>query len=106
MAEDEDYTAADPRVSESLEESLGVSGIAEGAVVTSGEDRTAGATTATDPSSSVVTAVQGLASLSSFVYAVGQIEPRFPRLAVEKEFAQVLGRADTEDLTDRQALHA
>jgi hypothetical protein len=42
----------------------------------------------------------------NFVYALGRIEPRFPRLAVEKEFAQATGRAETAGLTDRQALHA
>lgn len=42
----------------------------------------------------------------AFVYALGQIEPRFPTLAVEKEFAQVAGRSDPSGLTDRQALHA
>jgi hypothetical protein len=41
----------------------------------------------------------------SFIYALGRIEPRFPRLAVEKEFAQVTGRATTAGLTDHQALH-
>jgi hypothetical protein len=40
-----------------------------------------------------------------YVYAIGRIEPRFPSLAVEKEFAQAIGRAETEGLTDRQALH-
>jgi hypothetical protein len=40
----------------------------------------------------------------SYVYAIGRIEPRFPRLSVEKEFAQVTGRADTDGLSDRQAL--
>jgi hypothetical protein len=40
----------------------------------------------------------------SFVYTLGQIEPRFPSLAVEKEFAQVTGRAETAGLTDREAL--
>jgi hypothetical protein len=40
----------------------------------------------------------------SFVYALGQIEPRFPSLAVEKEFVQVTGRADAAGLTDREAL--
>jgi hypothetical protein len=40
------------------------------------------------------------------VYALGQIEPRFPTLAVEKEFAQVAGQGDAAGLTDRQALHA
>jgi PatG C-terminal len=42
----------------------------------------------------------------SFVYTLGQIEPRFPSLAVEKEFAQVTGRAETAGLTDREALQA
>jgi hypothetical protein len=42
----------------------------------------------------------------AYVYALGRIEPRFSRLAVEKEFAQATGRAPTAGLTDRQALHA
>ena len=46
------------------------------------------------------------AATYSYVYALGHIEPRFPRLGVEKEFAQVTGRAQTSGLTDRQALHA
>jgi PatG Domain len=41
-----------------------------------------------------------------FVYAIGRIEPRFPTLAVEKEFAQVAGEADASGLTDRQTLQA
>jgi hypothetical protein len=41
-----------------------------------------------------------------FVYAIGRIGPRFPRLSAEKEFAQVTGRAATEGLTDREALHS
>jgi PatG Domain len=40
----------------------------------------------------------------SYVYTLGRIEPRFPRLSVEKEFAQATGRAETVNLTDRQAL--
>jgi hypothetical protein len=40
----------------------------------------------------------------SFVYALGQIEPRFPSLAVEKEFVQVSGRADAAGLTNREVL--
>ena len=43
---------------------------------------------------------------SSYVYALGRVEPRFPRLAVEKELAQATGYAETAGLTDRQALHA
>jgi hypothetical protein len=42
----------------------------------------------------------------AYVYAVGRVEPRFPGLAVEKEFAQATGRAETTGLTDRQALYA
>lgn len=40
-----------------------------------------------------------------FVYALGRIEMRFPRLAVEKEFTQAMGLADTTGLSDRQACH-
>jgi PatG C-terminal len=42
----------------------------------------------------------------AYVYAIGRIEPRFPRPSVEKEFAQALGRDKAVGLTDRQALHA
>jgi hypothetical protein len=47
-----------------------------------------------------------LAGSPRFVYAIGRVELRFPSLAVEKEFAQVAGRAETAGLTDRQAVHA
>jgi hypothetical protein len=43
-------------------------------------------------------------SSGSYVYAIGAIDPRFPRPSVEKELAQVTGRAETAGLTDRQAL--
>jgi PatG C-terminal len=42
----------------------------------------------------------------SYVYALGRVEPRFPSLGVEKEFAQATGRAGTAGLTDREALYA
>jgi PatG Domain len=41
---------------------------------------------------------------SAYIYALGRIEPRFPSPAVEKEFAQASGRAETAGLTDRQAV--
>lgn len=41
----------------------------------------------------------------AYVYAIGRIEPRFPRPSTEKEFAQVAGRAETTGLTDRQVVH-
>jgi hypothetical protein len=43
-------------------------------------------------------------STSAYIYALGRIEPRFPRLSVEKEYAQATGRAETAGLTDREAL--
>jgi hypothetical protein len=49
----------------------------------------------------------GAASMSmSYVYALGRIEARFPALSVEKEFAQVIGRAETAGKTDNQVFHA
>jgi hypothetical protein len=42
----------------------------------------------------------------AYVYALGRVDPRFPSLALEKEFAQATGRAETAGLTDRQALYA
>ena len=44
------------------------------------------------------------ATTPSYVYAIGRIQPRFPSPSVEKEFAQVSGKADTAGLTDRQAV--
>ncbi len=46
------------------------------------------------------------AAMPAYVYAIGRIEPRFPTLSAEKEFAQATGRAETAGLSDRQALHA
>src|SRR5712691_4148469 len=43
---------------------------------------------------------------SSYVYALGRVVSRFPSLAVEKEFAQATGRAETAGLTDRQAIQS
>src|SRR5207302_10311803 len=43
---------------------------------------------------------------SSFVYAIGRLEPRFPTLGVEKELAQAIGKAGTAKLTDREAMHS
>jgi hypothetical protein len=39
----------------------------------------------------------------SYVYAIGKIQARFPRLSVEKEFAQAIGRTDTVGQTDQEA---
>jgi hypothetical protein len=41
----------------------------------------------------------------SHVYTIGRIEARFPRLSVEKEFAQATGRAATAEQTDQQAFY-
>jgi hypothetical protein len=42
----------------------------------------------------------------TFVYAIGRIEPRFPSLGVEKEYAQATGRAASVGLTDRETTQA
>jgi len=42
----------------------------------------------------------------SHIYAVGRIEPRFPSIAVEKEFAQATARAQTKRKTDREVMQA
>ena len=41
-----------------------------------------------------------------YVYAIGRVRPQFSSLAVEKEFSQRLSMADTNGLTDSEALHA
>jgi hypothetical protein len=48
----------------------------------------------------------GTAATPSYVYAIGRIEPRFPSIAVEKEFAQVVGRDQTSGLTNRQTMQS
>jgi hypothetical protein len=42
----------------------------------------------------------------SFVYALGQIDARFPSLSIEKELLQASGRSEYTGLTDRQAVKA
>lgn len=42
---------------------------------------------------------------TQYIYALGQIAPRFPRLSIEKEYLQALGRGDASGLTDRASLH-
>jgi hypothetical protein len=49
--------------------------------------------------------MQGAMTAASYVYALGQIEARFPRPSVEKEMAQATGRAETAGRTDHQAFH-
>ena len=48
----------------------------------------------------------GWTATPAYVYAIGKVEPRFPTLSAEKEFAQATGRADGCGLADRQALHS
>ena len=42
---------------------------------------------------------------ASHVYTIGRIEARFPRLSVEKEFAQATGRSETAGQTDQQTFY-
>jgi hypothetical protein len=48
----------------------------------------------------------GAPNSPSYVYAIGNIDVRFPSVSVEKEFAQATARENTAGLTSRQALHA
>jgi hypothetical protein len=60
------------------------------------------------PTSAPAVAVAPPAALAdeapAFVYALGQIEARFPSLSIEKEYAQVRASADYAGATDREAL--
>lgn len=58
-----------------------------------------------DAEAPCATCADGPARPTSFVYASGRIEARFPTLAVEKEFAQASGRADGASKTDQQLFH-
>jgi hypothetical protein len=40
----------------------------------------------------------------TYVYAIGRIEPRFPSLSVEREYAQVVARLDTTGQSDAQIM--
>jgi hypothetical protein len=48
----------------------------------------------------------GAPAAPSYIYAIGRIEPRFPKISVEKEFAQAVGRDRIEGFTDRKTLQA
>jgi hypothetical protein len=41
---------------------------------------------------------------TAYVYALGQVQPRFPSVAIQKEFAQAAGRGETSGQTDRQVI--
>jgi hypothetical protein len=56
------------------------------------------------PNCGAAAANGGATATPNYIYAIGRIEPRFPRPSVEKEFAQATGRAETAGLTDRQAV--
>jgi hypothetical protein len=47
-----------------------------------------------------------MSATTTFVYALGRVQVRFPNVSVEKELAQATGRADTAGQTDSQALHS
>jgi hypothetical protein len=52
-----------------------------------------------------VPGANGGAAPASWVYAIGRIEPRFPNISIEKEFAQATGRQKPLG-TDSEALRA
>jgi hypothetical protein len=49
-------------------------------------------------------AAQAFPPPPSYIYAIGKLEPRFPRLSVEKEMAQATKLIGAAGLTDKQAL--
>ena len=55
---------------------------------------------------SLETAIGSEVSETTYIYAMGKIEPRFPSISIEKEFAQATGRGETKGLTDRQTMHS
>jgi hypothetical protein len=78
------------------------------AVVPAQENDGGGASVAPQPSTVPCPTCVGVpgSQARSYVYALGRIEPRFPSPAVEKEFAQAAGRAETKGKTDRETLRA
>src|SRR5471030_287459 len=56
------------------------------------------------PSCGTAAAAGGPVLPPAFVYAIGRIEPRFPRASVQKEFAQATARGDSAGLTDHQSM--
>lgn len=48
---------------------------------------------------------EAISMTDTHVYAIGRVEARFPRLSVEKEFAQAAGRVETAGQTDQQAFY-
>ena len=75
----------------------------ENAVIMAAEESVAGPSPNTAP---CPTCTAGKDSTDvSYVYAIGRIEARFPRLSVEKEFAQATGRAETAGQTDQEAFY-
>jgi PatG Domain len=49
---------------------------------------------------------QSLNGAANFVYALGRIQARFPSMAIEKEFAQAAGRAETAGLTNNEVIQS
>jgi PatG C-terminal len=99
MAKMEEQPLTTVRATESRQTSTLVEAQQEALTSLSRESRTTAASCPTCGNSSA-------ASPAAFVYALGRVEGRFPRLSVEKEFAQVAGRSDTAGLTDRQVLYS
>ena len=57
------------------------------------------------PSCGTARVSDSTASPANFVYALGRITPRFPTPSIAKEFSQVVGRDETQGLTDPQVFH-
>lgn len=69
------------------------------ATITAAADAAPTPGTASDPGAPAV-------APPAWIYALGRIEPRFPKISTEKEFAQALGGNEVAGLTNHQALQA
>ena len=62
-------------------------------------------TTSSEDRKSCSTCSQMADSDPVFLYSIGRIQPRFPNMGIEKEFAQSVGRRNMEALSDGQVMH-
>lgn len=46
-----------------------------------------------------------ISPINNYVYAIGKIDPQFPRISVEKEFAQLTKAVKSQGMSDRQVFH-
>jgi hypothetical protein len=75
------------------------------AMVTAAQDAVTGPPGPTGEAPCPTCASSGVPTPVAYVYAIGQVEARFPSVSVEKEFAQASGRAESAGQTDQQMFY-